>query len=493
MTNTSLPPALKSALKHAQTGAQALDQFAKDSEKALKSGEEINVFQKAMAGLKFFGKASAVLQCINVGMTIIGEFAGQRTTEQVILQKVNELLGRVKALGQDAHQVFGMIEQDLKIQTGKLELNTQIIKLETCTTYLENINARRLKGQPTGTLEDDFLNINPTDFVQAVDQIRDCTVGTGSKLSPNILEHLYDRHCGDIRKVLPMAEYLIHQTSLAIMLHIVTEQIQYERGTPTQRKNKPDPAQIASLYKSQTAAISKAVSAMSNKCFSLAEQKKNVIKLIGRDRMSPMMILANAPQASAERIAYCLQEHYPYLNFSVITYEYLVGWKKHATSGGNCVLMKGFSDMVSEKMNIFVYWAKRTKTNRQPLITYDYAVDSYAPVRKDRTFDTQYRNAPLGSRYVYIFDLAKKVNFAHNHSIFYGTWGHINKDLKPFVQQFNAETDRSKVEANSVLWIGFSADYDDNPRSDFGLASYNSMYGNLDGYTPVCFFADTGP
>lgn len=495
--NSAIPGPAKSGVKHALSAAKSLDQFAKDSEKALKEGKDLNLFQDAMAGVKFFGKAGTVLGIVNMGLTIIGEFSGEKSTDEKILSGVNEIIGRVKTLSADVHRDFEFLRTENDVQTGKLELQAQMINLEAVITYLEQIDARRKAGEPTDTLEDDLISQSPIDFVKVVDQIRDSTADSDNPLAPNILDSIYKWSFGDIRQVIPMAEYLLNQASLSVILHLVVEQIQYTRGTPTQRQDKPDPEQIASLYESSIKTISDSVVAIAEKCFSEVERKTNIENYIGAMKSSFMNILVDDYQGTADRVVAFLENGYPYLNFSAVAYENMRGWKRHAVAGENFLFLKSYPDVAGRPLNLFVYWAVRTKTNHQPLFTFKEACDNNrAPeYLLGRTItlgpSVEYKSA----RYDYVYDLSWRVNEQLNHGTFYGAWGHVSKDLQPFTKEFNAETDSSKRVPKSAVWIAWFDDYWDHvdPFDDdfkMGFASCNAVCGIGIYYMTICFWPD---
>lgn len=485
--------ALRANLKYALEATSQLDKFAKNSATAVKNGETLNFFENAIKDIKFFGKANVVLQLASAGLSIVGDLAGAKSTESQILAGVREIIGRVEVLHSDMNTHFTQLEKKLNIQTGQLLLGIELNKLRGKLKYLDTIAKNRAAGKGVGTLTGDLLHADPSMFVDIFTQIESCTHGTVSGDSPNILQFIYETTYGDIRAVLPVAESLMHQASLCLVAHIAVEQLQYKNAPATQNAKAPNLDQIGQLYETGMKNIAKAVHTWTAKCVNASLQKKNIKAYVTAHRHALMAISVDDYQGSAERVALKLQAHYPYLNFSVIAYEAIVGYRAHAVVGLNCDLYKKITDVSNKPMNLFVYWAKRTATNRQPLIAYKEAANPSifrARDRKDRTFDTQWFNKPIGERYVFIFEIGKKAAKKLSNDIFHGSWGHYNKDLRPFLREFNNEKDPKKREPLSAMWIGFSADYDDNPRDDFGIASYNAMYGTLDVYTTICFFPD---
>ena len=71
----------------------------------------------------------------------------------------------------------------------------------------------------------------------------------------------------------------------------------------------------------------------------------------------------------------------------------------------------------------------------------------------------------------------------------FGDWGHINKDLNPILDRYNSETDVAKHEPGSMIWFGWTDQWDSTSQTDIGMTSYNAMYGLVSPYETISFFA----
>lgn len=478
----------KHAVDTAATVAGKLDAWAKSADKAIADGKELNLFEDAIRGIKLFGQANLALQCLSMGLTAIGMLMGDKSQESQILDGINEVLGRIGTLESDVNARFAELTQELNLQTGQLELQSQLLGIENAENYLAQINKRRAKGLAIGTLEDDLAKFNPTDFSAAMIQIHDSCTGVGTPTAPNVLTTLYDLSFGDIRKVWQMGEYLLHKASSALILHGIVECIQSKRQNTT-----VDLTQIAGLYEDKIQEVASAFERCATDCISAKKRPANIKRFLDAKKVVPLMVLGADKQGSSSRIAAELQKQYDYLNFSVIVYEPVSGYEHHGVAGsGGCFMAEfRYPDMTNQSVNLIIYWANRTAANRQAEITYQSAAVDWRVFRgprKDRSFDISFPDRPPGTRYQYVYDLAAEANKPTNNSPFLGDWGHTKKDLSPILAKFNAEHDRAKREPNSMIWFCFSDGYDDAEQSSIGMTSYNAMYGMLAPYTTICFW-----
>jgi hypothetical protein len=481
----------KMAVDGAATAAGKLDAWGKSAEQALNDGKELNLFEDAIRGIKFFGQANAALQCLSMGLTALGMLMGDKSQEAQILDGIDQILGRIKTLTHDVNTRFDELSNKLNIQTGTVELQPYMVTIEAAESYLSQISIRKANGQDFSLLENDLATkFNTTDFVKAMDQINDSCVGAGTVTSPNILIALYQWSYGDIRQVWPVGEYLLQKAASALMLHGIVEGLQSKRNNKTF-----DASQIAGLYEDKIQAVAAAVEKCATDCTSPTERPKNIRRYLD-EKKSPLRIDADDKQGTSSRIADSLQGQYPYLNFSVIAYDPVSDFYHHGVTGQNYLAEFRYLDTANKPINLIIYWANYTKGNRQARITYQSAVvdwHHFPGPRKDRSFDTatfnSWPNRPPGSRYQFVFDLSIEANKATNNSVF-GEWWRRNKDLSPVLNSFNNEQDSAKREPDSMIWFCWADNYQDAKQSNIGMTSYNAMYGVVAPYTAICFWKD---
>ena len=483
----------KFAVDTAATAAGKLDAWAKSAEKALADGKQLNLFEDAVQGIKLFGQANMALQCVSMALTAIGMLMGDKSQEQKVLDGIKEVIGRIETLGADVRNGFADVTREFNLQAGQLELQRQMVNIENAETYLSRINALRAQGKDVSTLENDLAGFVPKDFSAAMTQIHDSCVGAGTPTSPNVLTALYDLSYGDIRKVWPMGEYLLQKATSALMLHGIVEGIQAKRSNTM-----VDLSQIASLYQDKLNDVADAFAQCASDCLSAKQRPANIKRFLDAKKLTFLAITVDDKQGSSARIAAELQKLYDYLNFSVIVYDPVSGFDHHGVAGSGDNVMSEFRypDLVGRPVNLVIYWAARTPANRQAEITYPSAAADwhfFPGPRKDRSFDVatfkSWPKRPPGSRYQFVYDLSGEANLPTNNSMFLGNWGHINKNLGPILDKYNAETDSAKNEPHSVLWFCFSDGYDDPKQNNIGMTSYNAMYGLVAPYTSVWFWA----
>jgi hypothetical protein len=485
----------------AATAAQKLDDFAKSSEKALAEGKTLNLFQEAVHDVTLFSKANIALQCLSMGLKAIGMLiGGEPSQEAQILEGITQVLGRIDTLSKDLDQKFAQVAKKLDLQTGKLELQSHLTDILTAKNLLAQINDLKTQGRDFSTIENQLTMLTPVNFYTGMVQIRNSCEGNAT--SPNVLSTLYDLSYGDVKAVWAMGEYLLQNATMALMLHGIVAEIRYKKGID---KDKVDHEEIASLYEKDLKAVADAVTGWTQKCLSNEpNDRPTQIRLWLDANKSVVNILASDRQGTSQRIADGLQAHYPYLNFSVIVYEPVTGFNWHGMTGSSYLTAFRYPDVIGKAVNIIIYWADRTPTNRQAIITYKSATaeqsnfqgTQFQGARKDRSFDASvFRrpNRPSGDRYQFVYDFSGAA-LAPNHTgaaaTFYGRWGNYNKDLKPILDQFGAEANPARREAGSLLWCCFTDDYDNYEQSYIGLTSYNALYGVLSSYTCICFWAD---
>jgi hypothetical protein len=490
---------VKIGVDTAATAAGKLDGFAKASEKALADGKTLNLFEDAIRGVKLFGQANIALQCLSMGLKAIDMLlGGTQSEESQVLEGIDKVLGRIDALSKDVNTHFDQLSKQLFLQTGQLQLQAQLVNVENAEGYLAQINARKSTNQPVDTLESQLALLNPTSFSALMVQIHDSCVGTGTPTAPNVLSTLYDWTYGDIKTVWAMGEFLLHKATIALMLHGIVAALQ-NRGSSVN----VDPAQIASLYKDKLEAVADAVAKWAGDCISAAERPKNVRRWLDANTTT-LSVDASDKQGTSRRIADALQAHWAYLDVSVIVYDPVAGFDHHGLAGSSCLSAFQHKDINSKPVNIVLYWADRTSATRRGVVTYQSAAadasafkgTNFQGSRKDRSFDVttsaHWPQRPSGARYQFVYDLAQDANRAGNHApaaaAFYGNWGNRSKDLGPILNKFIHETDSTKHEPGSLLWIFFSDGFDDYGQTNIGLTAYTALYGVVAPYTTVCFF-----
>ena len=305
----------KTGVGAAATAAGKLDGWAKEAEQAIADGKSVNMFKKALSGIQFFGQANAALQIVAMGLTAIAMLTGAKSEEDQILDGVNQILGRLATMETDIDNKFKELKIFLNLQTTQIQLQPFLVPIETANGYLQQITSLRAKQQGFSTLETQLGQFNTTVFSNAMTQIRDSCVGSGTQTAPNVLDAVYDMSYGNLTSVWAMGEFLLHNATMALMLHGIVAGIQ---GKPT--NTDVDLSQIASIYQDHLADVASAVEQRVNRCVAAADIEKCLARFISDKRSNPLNILVSDKQGTSGRITDALQGQYDYLNFSAIVY-----------------------------------------------------------------------------------------------------------------------------------------------------------------------------
>lgn len=90
----------------AAKGVGELKKMSDAAQKMQEAGKTLGQINSALAAMKFLSKLSVALQAVSIGLSVLQMFLPMKTKEDMILEGVNELLGRMKNLQSEMETRF---------------------------------------------------------------------------------------------------------------------------------------------------------------------------------------------------------------------------------------------------------------------------------------------------------------------------------------------------------------------------------------------------
>ena len=416
---------------YASAGADKFLEFQENAQKLKDAGATLNEFQDFAVGMKWASKVGMALGAASIGLTVIAALLPVDTIEDKILRGVTELKQQIDELRDHL---------DVKIRRQELTLDLSAVKrlldhdtfssITTAQNFLQSAAARRADPSTgeAAVIEDAFMR-SKVDMMYALTQIESALTASEHE---NILWLTSEVHYGDPRKLIEIGYTLQMMATLAVAAYcargVLAARIEHggkDRVLPKEREleimetlaGRPeissDPAAILGR-------IVDMVQAAVDRCLEREVREAYVTSYFDDSVKTIVHNIMSLRQGSAESAVDLMHTQFPYLNFTALVYDGVVGQDHHGWRGSGpdygLIVRRNWplagyekDDDAYNKRNLILYFGPRLsktipKTQTLPNLPKPSptrkvaaeAISTYLNIKKDDgLFDTDWQRVRL--------------------------------------------------------------------------------------------------